>query len=525
MTLSRHIIFFRLSLKYKVYYLNEKNSEIEFMRPVFFTRDFNISNKIVMINPDDLKKLDIEGISSHECLFICCGNPKGMLRIPESTVIAFEEHIPTTEIFNELQEIFNLFEQWDETLKTLCYEEGNFSDMIDCCDTIMFGPVSLSDNMFRFIGYSRALSQRLGLSAAVDINSNRLSIDKVNEMLTNQKFSDISKLKGTNITSPFGDVKGDLLFKNIFHNNDYVGRLMIKLINGNRYQVKYNKVILEHLYIYIVKLYNKYLSFNKNEIYLNSFRSLLKDGLDKATIPDGQWKKALEENGWATGDEFQLIQFKPNLRYDKNIYAEYYSTEIEKIFRKCVCFEYQNNLLLFINIQRFEANEKMDLKQTLAYFLRESLMIAGISRVFRDIEYLSPAYKQTQIALEFGIRNSPSFWYHYFNDYALDYILSSGTGRFKPEQICSEKLLALKQYDSEKSTEYYETLLVYFQCMFNSTEASRRLYIQRSSFHYRMDRIQKLTGIDFGSQRELLYLAMSFELLRENKETEPVSEE
>ncbi len=522
MKLSSQIIFFRLSLKYSIYYQKDTNEKIELMRPVFFSANTDISNKVVIINPDELDSLPAEG--TPECLFICCGAPSGEIKLPESSIIAFSEEISPKEVFNELQEIFNLFDEWDANLKTIYYEGGSFSEMIDCCDAVTCDPISLTDNMFRFIGFSKALSKERGLVASVDM-SRRLSIDRVNEMLTNQKFSAIAKIKGINITSPFGDIKGDLLFRNVFYQDEYVGRLMMKLLDNDKHRVRYSKTILEHLFNYIVRLYSKYLSFDKNEIFLNSLRDLLKDLLDNKSVTDSQWIKALEENGWAPSDELQLIQFKPNLRYDKNIYAEYYSTEIERIWRKCVCFEYQNNLLLFINRRRFEAPEKMDLKQALAYFLRESLMVAGISRVFTDMDYLRPAYKQTQVALDFGIRNSPTFWYHYFNDYALSYILSRGTEQFKPEHVCSEKLLTLKQYDEDKNTEYYRTLWVYFQSLFNSTEAAKQLFIQRSSFHYRMDRIQQLTGIDYSSKRELLYLAMSFEIIGGTEEAEHLKDE
>ena len=506
MKLSSQIIFFRLSLKYQVYYLKDLSEKNEYTRPVFFSSNTDVSNRVAVIAYDNLKAFPA-GFES-DSLLICCGKPSGDAMLPQCSIIAFENEIAPEEVFNALQEIFDLFDNWDADLKAIYYEGGSFSEMIDRCDPVTCDPISLTDNMFRFIGFSKALSEKRGLRASVDMSS-RLSIDRVNEMLTNQKFTAISKIEGINITSPFGDIKGDLLFRNIFYQGEYVGRLMMKLFDSNQHRVQYSKAILEYLYTYIVKLYSKYLSFDKNEIFLNSLRDLLKDLLDNKTVTESQWIKAFEENGWALSDELQLIQFKPNLRYDKNIYADYYSTEIERIWRKCVCFEYQNNLLLFINRRKFEAPEKMDFKQALAYFLRESLMVAGISRVFTAMEYLRPAYKQTQIALEFGIKNSPTFWYHYFNDYALTYILTRGTEQFNPEHICSEKLLKLRQYDAEKNTEYYNTLWVYFQSLFNSTEAARLLYIQRSSFHYRMDRIQQLTGIDFSAKRELLYLAMS----------------
>ena len=66
---------------------------------------------------------------------------------------------------------------------------------------------------------------------------------------------------------------------------------------------------------------------------------------------------------------------------------------------------------------------------------------------------------------------------------------------------------------SKKKTEYYNTLLTYFNCRFNAVAASKQLYIQRSTFLYRMDKIQDLINIDFSDESELLYLSLSFRLL------------
>ena len=68
-------------------------------------------------------------------------------------------------------------------------------------------------------------------------------------------------------------------------------------------------------------------------------------------------------------------------------------------------------------------------------------------------------------------------------------------------------------HDKQKGTEYYKTLSAYFDSRFNAVAASKALYIQRSTFLYRMKNIRKLVDIDFESKDEMLYMEMSFKIL------------
>jgi Regulator of polyketide synthase expression len=465
-----------------------------------------------MINFNELDDFEKHG-ADENVLLLCCGDIREVKAIPKCSVILIEDDVVQTDVFNTLQEVFNIFDKWDEDLKRVYYEGGSFVDLVNCCDPVIYDPISISDAIFRHVAFSR-LSEERGLTAAID-HDNMLSVDVVNSIVADHRFSSLDKLKGINKITPIGNIEGDLLFQNIFDRDVFVGRVMMKLsIDKNEYRLRYNKTILKCLYKYSIMLYNKYSSFNKNEIYLNGLRSILQSGLDGNIIDTEQWQKALLENNWDKNDSFQLIQIRPNLRYDKQMYAGYFSAEIESRWQGCVCFEHQGKFMLLINCQRFLEPHKMEYKQALAYFLRESLLIAGLSRIFNDIEYLNAAYKQTEIALDFGALNAPTLWYYKFDDYVLSYILAKGMGAFEPAQICSEKLLALKNYDLKSNTEYCRTLFVYIQCKFNSTEAARKLIIQRSSFNYRLERIKEISNIDLDSNDDILYLALSFKLLK-----------
>ncbi|WKY45138.1 helix-turn-helix domain-containing protein [Eubacteriaceae bacterium ES2] len=170
-----------------------------------------------------------------------------------------------------------------------------------------------------------------------------------------------------------------------------------------------------------------------------------------------------------------------------------------------------------INLDLYRQFRKTDFYQQLPLFLRESLLIAGISRSFTDINALRLAFKQTQIALETATIHASTAWIHYFDDFAHYYMLKSATGIFNTEEICSPKLLALKDYDRRKHTEYYQTLTVYFRCRLNASLTAKTLHIHRSSFLTRLERMKKLFAINFDTDEDLLYLFLSWLVLEYNQ--------
>ena len=105
-------------------------------------------------------------------------------------------------------------------------------------------------------------------------------------------------------------------------------------------------------------------------------------------------------------------------------------------------------------------------------------------------------YVQAKTALDVGSRKKPYLWIHYFSQVAMTYILEQATKRLPGTMICHEGLLELKKHDEENQTQYMETLRVYLEQHLSATQAARELFIHRSTFLYRLDRIREILQSD-----------------------------
>ena len=66
----------------------------------------------------------------------------------------------------------------------------------------------------------------------------------------------------------------------------------------------------------------------------------------------------------------------------------------------------------------------------------------------------------------------------------------------------------LKEQDRARGSDLVKTLRTYFATGTNASEAADRLFLHRNSMLYRLERIQKLTGLDLKDDRVALALQL-----------------
>jgi DNA-binding PucR family transcriptional regulator len=82
-----------------------------------------------------------------------------------------------------------------------------------------------------------------------------------------------------------------------------------------------------------------------------------------------------------------------------------------------------------------------------------------------------------------------------------------------------ELVRPLVEHDRARRSDLVRTLRAYFATGANASEAADRLFLHRNSMLYRLERIQKLTGLDLKDPR--VALALQLGLLTLEKKEEP----
>ncbi len=220
--------------------------------------------------------------------------------------------------------------------------------------------------------------------------------------------------------------------------------------------------------------------------------------------------------GHNSNDQYCLILLKSHFSTDSEKLNSVLSTHIEDMWPGCIGLILDKQFYILVNLSEFFRRSYTEFQEKLALFLRESLLIAGLSRQFTDLIHLQVASKQAMVALEFGEQQNPTYWYFKFDDYAFQYLLYKGCQGFQPEQIAATEIIKLMEYDQANGTDLNNTLKTYFEQSYNAVATAKKLCIARSTLLNRLDRIEKLTKLDLKSYEKRIYLELSYKLIEHN---------
>lgn len=81
-----------------------------------------------------------------------------------------------------------------------------------------------------------------------------------------------------------------------------------------------------------------------------------------------------------------------------------------------------------------------------------------------------------------------------------------------------ELVRPLAEHDRARRSDLVRTLRAYFAAGANASEAADRMFLHRNSMLYRLERIQKLTGLDLRDPRVALALQLGLLALEKGEE-------
>ena len=137
-------------------------------------------------------------------------------------------------------------------------------------------------------------------------------------------------------------------------------------------------------------------------------------------------------------------------------------------------------------------NEKFRLKKCLTEEKKKEALVA-YGTVVGEIKEVSRSYKEARMALDVGKI--------FFSERDIIAYSSLGIGRLiyqLPIPLC--KMFIREIFDGKSPDDFDEETLTtinkFFENSLNVSETSRQLYIHRNTLVYRLDKLQKSTGLD-----------------------------
>lgn len=508
MEVNIYLVLFKIKQKIPSIISNISH-EVVVNRPIFPSKREKNKKHIVVVGKDDIQQFVAHkeyplviyaGVSQEEIQSVHCN----YLIFPKSYTIA--------SIFNELTEVFDLLEEWYVELEKATNEYFSYNAILNSCSLFIDAPIALTDTQFKYICYTKRFAFLSGYDRYVQ-DDVYLPLEEVNYL---NSLPDFKALEEKKEVFHYVAVES-LLHKNIFHNGSYIARLSIPYDSDEITNLCY-KSVLNIFATYIERLYNNLGTFRRLEKQDSVLKELLVKLLEQKNVESNELSELLKVKKYKKDDTYYLIQFSSAFTSTDKETAKALASRLEMQMQGATCFEYDKKMIALVNDSYFNRVNSSYFMKQLSYYLRDSLLQAGVSRAFFDLYTLPTAYRQTNIAFELGVAMDSTSWCFRFNDYAFDYVLKHGYYDFAPEQICHLAIMKLRDYDKKHNTELDKTLRTYIQSQYNASACARLLYINRSSFLKRMERIEQLTKIDLANFKERLYIEISYMII-EKKES------
>lgn len=503
MKLSTSILAHKLKSKFTLQNKKALSDELHLDQVLFYCDGNEMQNhKIYICSQDQISEQDL--VIPEDAVLFCIGKVRTQNTGKNGQVFQLVDDTSPFVLFNEIQRLFEYYSSWDERLYELANQEGSIQEILDESFRVFHNPVIVNSADYFVIGYSSVIDTRSELSGLVDPDA---IFEYSGENRDTEQQQNLMKKRGAYFFPDYITGARSLCV-NIFEHDRFAYRVtMVESLS--RFEA-YDGAMLEHLTKYIKMALSKQLTLQADMGY--RLDRILSDILLNPEQDEEVTRQWFSEFGWMPEHRYFCINLKVAALDLENMTVRFICSHIENMLGNSCAFQYENNITIFVNLTRFGGGIE-DAMDKIVYFLRDSFLKAGLSNEFTGFEAIHCYYRQAAVALEVGNRRAPFLWIHRFDEIALDYLLEQSKGDLPKELVCSQKILELKSFDEKHNTDYYNTLKLYVKNHLNAVQTAKQLYIHRSTFLYRMEKIKELIHLNLDDYDTLLYVMMSFRMM------------
>ncbi|HIZ64332.1 MAG TPA: helix-turn-helix domain-containing protein [Candidatus Blautia pullicola] len=483
-------------------------------RPFFYEADRGLQSSHIYLTEETLDLSVFSSMPEDVVLVICQKSKTSYLPKGRFSCILLSCDTSVIHVFNCIQSIFDYYERWEQQLISVCHRDGSLEELLQLSLPVFKNPLCI-------IGSDFSLTAQAGLRDIADshlfFEDTSVRIDYINAF--NQDPScQIPPDRKSPMLFPAYLTGYRSLNMNLYLNGTAQYRLCLIENKSSISEADYYLLtILAQQAEYIIRR-----MFSESSSRSTTLQSIFQSILSDRTADYMNISHLLESVGWLPQHSYYCCVIQPLGISHASLNADTVCAYMETEFPAACSVVYKELVVTFFNLTLLEA-EPEEISQKLVYFIRDSMLKAGYSRAMKGHMNLRRQYHQAYTALSLGSQIKPQLWIHHFNQVAVPYIFRQATRILPGHMLCYEHLLDLIRMDEEQHTEYLKTLRVYLEHNLNTVQSAKALFIHRSTFLYRMEKIRTILETDLEDPDQLFYLNLSLRLL--DLEENPLSTE
>ncbi len=435
--------------------------------------------------------------SPEKPLFLCAGKP-GEKELLQYDICFFPEQTDRQLLFNFVQRLFDRLDEWNEKLKEIAEIGSDCTELLESAEGMLQNPVWLCDENWHTV--ARAERFYAELSADYFLASYKMLEDECGENRIGKPFR-MKAAESTELLCARFSAAG--------------ARFMLFCASKERPFYGSDEVVFENLSGLVKMMLSEHkisvraLRQNKKNDYIEQqLRALLDQ-----TSPENDAIALLSEHGWVKEEVYLTIAAETVSGDMRPGRIHTICDRMESTIEACCAFLYQPVLTAVIKVDKQDFDRVIN---RIHEFADNEKLSVGISGPIEGFSFLPQRLSQAKFAL--NIASNPARTCLQFEEAADDYIMGRATEALPIELICLRSVWSMVQYDIEHKTNYLETTVEYVKNHFNAVKTANALFIHRSTFLYRLERIHTQFALNLESDQALtLHLLLSLRLAEQIK--------
>lgn len=425
-----------------------------------------------------------------EPLFLCIGAP-GKQSTDRFDICVLPEYEQVGVVLNFVQRLFDRLDDWTQSLRQAAETGVDAEELLMRASEMLQNPVVLLDERAHVVAQSERLDSFTLLNYVKMIFSS-------------------NEADGQNVIKAFGDGNSpDVLFSR-FQSGE--ARYTLLCAASDRPLYASDEIVFDSLSGFLRLMLSQrtlrlgyYRQFRENEAAEEAFRALLQNELPEQAATD-----TLDKIGWSERCEYAVLAIEPEEGDLRAARADSICDAMESIMEGCCAFTLLPVVVAVVRTEMLDEKSFLDNLQKIA---SEQRLNIGVCESFGGFSFLTQRLSQARRALNRAAKAGGAA--RYADDIEQE-IVTQSIAEYPKELVCMRSVLALARFDRAHGTSYLETTEQYVKNRFNAVKTAGELFIHRSTFLYRLERIKAQFGLNpEDANLSLLHLVLSLQIAKE----------
>ena len=467
------------------------------------------SNYVYLVHAKDLK----EKVVDYDRLnFVCLGNDACLEKKPGYTscniITILDSELDIISIFNEIQDIFDDNEEWENALQESVMLGRGLQDLVNISYRVFCNPIFLVDSALMTLAWSKEVP-----ADAIDhiwssiVSEGHANIEFINSMKGTEEQSYLDNLITPTFVS-LSSVPYRAININVKKKSKTLAILIVLEIQTKLQESHLH--LAKHLARYVSLTIQRDLRFLKTRG--TTYDNIIIDLLEGKKQDIDCIKSYLQHLNWKIDDQYALFKVQVSESDITDNTLMYYGNLLRMIFIGNYTVIYKNSVVMIINWSKFTTLNQVFISSLLG-FLEKNNLKGGLSSDFTNFTELHDHYLEASASILLGNRINAWEQLYFYRDYLFYHIIEKCSKHINLPNLCHPALTKLLEYDRKFHTDYVHSFYVYLMKNRNLVESAEALNIHRNTFVYRIDKIEKIIASDFTNENDLLHILFSYKLI------------